>query len=382
MSKILKLTTVLRSIYYSIAAFVIGFSLFPETRRFFEEMDASWIYILGNALGVSALCVPIVKKAALEFNVVDKPNARKVHENVTPLIGGLAVFIAFLVSLFLNQFFSEELKAIALAGLLIVAVGVFDDAKGLSSTIRLATQLAASGILIYFGIQINLFAEFGLIGEIADILITLLWLIGITNAFNFFDGLDGLATGMAVVMASFFALVGIRSGQIFLSFVSVALAGACLGFIPYNFKKTANASIFLGDTGSTFIGFTLASLAIFGEWSKNEPLKSLTIPILIMSVVIFDMIYITISRFYTGKVSTFKEWLDYVGRDHLHHRLMSLGLSKRQAVFFIYFLCILLGLIAILLKRGETIDVLISLAVATLIYLLVTILMIFGNTKR
>ncbi|MCC7430392.1 undecaprenyl/decaprenyl-phosphate alpha-N-acetylglucosaminyl 1-phosphate transferase [bacterium] len=372
----------LKPIFLILTVLWVVISLVPEVRIFFENEKISWLYILANAFGISAILVPLVRFLALKYNVVDKPDARKVHLEATPLLGGLAIFIAFIASLYINQFFSEKLKAVIFAGTLIVLVSAFDDIFKLSSTIRLLTQLLASFVLIYFGIKIQLFGGFGVVGQVSDILITLVWLIGITNAFNFFDGLDGLATGLGIIAVSFFGFVGIRSGQTFLSFISVALAGACLGFLPYNFKPKMNATIFLGDTGSTFIGFMLASLAIMGEWSKNEPIKSLTIPLLILSIVIFDMIYITIARFYSGKVKTIKQWLDYVGKDHLHHRLIDLGLSKKQSVIFIYFVTVLLGLQAMVLKKGELIDTLISLVEAVLIFLLIAILMIIGASKK
>jgi UDP-GlcNAc:undecaprenyl-phosphate GlcNAc-1-phosphate transferase len=183
-------------------------------------------------------------------------------------------------------------------------------------------------------------------------LITILWLLTVTNAVQFLDGMDGLAAGLGAISAFFFSVAALQTGQGYLMFLSVALAGACLGFLPYNFRP-GGARIFLGDAGASFIGFTLAGLAVMGEWSSTSPVVALFTPLLILAVPLFDITFVGVVRVVTGKVATVGEWLAYTGKDHIHHRFEALGLTKTQSVLLIYFIALTLGLSAIVLK-GES----------------------------
>ena len=166
-------------------------------------------------------------------------------------------------------------------------------------------------------------------GHVGEVVITTPWVVGITNAFNFLDGMDGLATGSAGINALFFGLVALTD-QPFVMLRSLALAGSCLGFLPWNFRKNQPARIFLGDGGSNFLGFTLAGIGVIGNWGENS-LVGLAVPILILGVPIFDTTLTTVVRIKRGQVRTFGEWLRFTGRDHFHYRLSDLGIGNRES---------------------------------------------------
>jgi UDP-GlcNAc:undecaprenyl-phosphate GlcNAc-1-phosphate transferase len=218
-------------------------------------------------------------------------------------------------------------------------------------------------------------------GKLFEVLITFMWMLGITNSMNFFDGLDGLATGLTIICSSFLGILAFKTMQPYLMLLSVALAGSCLGFLPYNFGYRKPAVIFLGDAGSTFMGFMLAGMVLMGGWGGEDPIKAYAMPILIMDIFIFDMVYTTASRIASKRIISFNQWLEFTGKDHLHHRLIGLGLSVKQTVFFIYFLTASLGLSALVLKNGSILDALLILLQAVTIYLIIVILMLRGRLR-
>jgi UDP-GlcNAc:undecaprenyl-phosphate GlcNAc-1-phosphate transferase len=165
-----------------------------------------------------------------------------------------------------------------------------------------------------------------------------------------------------------------------MGWIAIAIMGSCLGFLPYNMRPGKPAAIFLGDTGSTFLGFTLATLAVIGEWADNS-VVSFSAPVLIFWVLIYDMAHITIERIAKGKVKTVRQWIDYVGKDHIHHRMHDLLGSRRKAVFFIYFLCATLGISAIALRNARLIDGILLVLQAVLITIVVTILEFSGRNR-
>ncbi|MFQ6618357.1 MAG: ATP-binding protein [Fidelibacterota bacterium] len=360
-------------VYLALLFMLVEFPYLPQKSLFIKK-EVFWLYILVFSTVFSYLTTLIVRKVAQKIRVEDLPGERKVHREPTPLLGGLAIFISFTATTYLNQYFSVELKGILLGASLVFLISLLDDIICVSSKVKLIVQLLACLIIIKFGIVLSFLPDV-LWGKIGEIIITVIWVVGITNAFNFFDGVDGLATGLGIVTALFLSVIAIQTNQYFLMILSVALMGSCLGFIPHNFKLSKPADIFLGDAGSTFIGFTLASLAILGKWAEVDSLKDLITPVLIFGVLIFDMTYISISRILEGQVKSFKDWIDYVGRDHLHHRLIALGLSKRLTTLFICFLAATLGLSAIVLKHGEIVDALLMLLQVSMIFVILSFLM-------
>ncbi|MDH5348745.1 MAG: undecaprenyl/decaprenyl-phosphate alpha-N-acetylglucosaminyl 1-phosphate transferase, partial [Nitrospira sp.] len=291
-----------------------------------------------------------------------------------------ALYAGFVGSLLLNSIVPDWIIAILIAGSLLLIIGVLDDIRELPASGKLIGQLMAAGIVIASGKVLTLFPPSPL-GEAANMLLTLFWIVGITNAFNFFDGMDGLATGLAILLAGFLGVVAFETNQAELGWLAIAMIGAGLGFLPYNFRGRKPAVIFLGDGGSTFIGFTLACLAIKGNWADSSPIVSFSNPLLIFGVLIYDMIHITVERIATGKVRSVKEWLDYVGKDHLHHRLERALGSRQASVAMIFLFTICLGLSALALRHASTMEAVLLLIQAGLIAAMLTVLEISGRRR-
>ena len=277
----------------------------------------------------------------------------------------------------LNGVFVEEILAVFLAGTLIFFVGAIEDTWGVSAPIRLLVQVVAVVVLVQAGVVLTFLPAtwWGVAGEWA---LTFLWIVGITNAFNFLDGLDGLATGSAAIHAFFVGVYAHTTGQTELAFLSLALMGAALGFLPYNYKphrRGASADIFLGDSGSTFLGFTLAALAVMGDWAEGSP-KDLIVPVLILAVPIFDTVLTTVVRFRDGLVTNVLEWILYTGRDHFHHRLLGLGMRQKEAVAVIFLVNLCLGISAFLLEGSHTVDAFLVLGQVVIVFCILGYVMV------
>jgi len=327
------------------------------------------------SFGVSFCLTPVCGWVARRMGILDTPNARKVHLASTPLLGGAAVFLGFLGAIVVNGIFTPKLSAMLAAAAVLFGVGLLDDIKEIPAWAKLLAQILCAVLVMGFGIILDVIPQrLGILALTGNILLTTLWLIGITNAMNFFDGMDGLAAGISSVIALFLGVVAFQTDQPFLGWVAVAIMGACMGFLPYNFRPKTSASIFLGDAGSTVLGFLLACLAIYGKWSEKDPIVALASPLLIFWVLIFDMVHITVERIITGKVRSFREWIDYVGKDHLHHRLDSVLGGRKKSVLFVYLLSFCLGTSAIVLRYARPADAVLLIAQATVFVGLITIL--------
>jgi UDP-GlcNAc:undecaprenyl-phosphate GlcNAc-1-phosphate transferase len=314
-------------------------------------------------------------RIAAKLKILDHPDERKIHKKPIPLLGGLAIFVAYVGTIVFNFNFSRELKGVVIGGSIILIIGLIDDIKHIPATWKLISQVLASSILILHGVKLS-FLPSTWWGNAGEVLLTVIWVVGITNAVNFFDGMDGLATGLTIIGSLSFFIVAEITGQSYLGFLTIALAGSCLGFLKFNFKP---ASIFLGDAGSTFLGFTLAGIAVMGNWAEKNPKVALSLPIIILSVLIFDMIYITIARVWDGRVRSFKGWVEYTGKDHLHHRLVALGFNETQTVLLIYLIAACLGLGGINLIATGDIRIYFEFIQAFFIFIIVVILMISGK---
>lgn len=363
------------------AGVAFGILLFPYSRDYFIEAGVRWLYILIFALSLSAVLTPIMGAIALRLKIVDMPGGRKIHEKITPLLGGLAIIIAFNAALLFNMVLDREMVVLLSGGVVVAVISLIDDWKDVSARIKLFVQIGVVLVMIYFGIVLNLFPLNTMWGYLLNVLFTILWIVGLTNAMNFIDGMDGLASGIAAIMAMFMGMVAFQTDQHFMGWIAVAMMGGCLGFLPFNFGLKRPASIYLGDAGSTFIGFMLAALAIKGDWSDSSRIVSFSAPVLIFWVLIYDMAYITVERILTGKVKSVREWIDYVGTDHIHHRLYALLGDKRKAVLFIYFLCATLGISAITLRYARPIDGVLLVIQAFLITIIVSIVEYSGRKR-
>ena len=353
----------------------------PWFRAYFMAVGLRWIYILLFSFSLSFFLTPIFGSIARRFDILDIPDERKIHANSTPLLGGVVIMISFCASLTANMILETEMIVLLLGGFIVCIVGLVDDWKGISAKLKLLIQICVVLMLIYNGIILDLFPIKTTWGYIANSIFTVIWIVGITNAMNFFDGMDGLATGLSAIIALFIGIVSFQTNQPFMGWIAIAVIGSCLGFFPFNFRPKKPAAIFLGDAGSTFLGFILAGLAIKGYWADNRPIVSFATPILIFWILIFDMTYITVERVIAGKVKTLKQWIDYVGTDHLHHRLYALLGDKKKAVLTIFLLSTTLGLSSIALRNARMIDAIILVFQAFLIAIIVSVIEYAGRMK-
>jgi len=368
-------------IIWTAAVLTLIMLFLPDVRYVFFNRIGRWLYIFLLSLSLSAFLTPLARLAALRLKILDQPAQRKVHENPTPLLGGVALTAAFVLSLLGNMILDRETVVIIATGTLVAFFSIVDDWRGLQARVKLAAQILAVSFLIYQDIVLHLFPVHTTAGQVVNIALTYLWIIGLTNAMSFIDGMDGLAAGVGAIIAFFLAVVAFQTNQYLLGWISLAVMGSCLGFLPYNFRPTRPASIFLGDAGSSFLGFTLSAIAVVGDWSDNNPIVSFAAPLLIFWVLIFDMTYITVERIVTGKVKTFRQWLEYAGKDHLHHRMYNLLGDKRKAVLFIYLLSFTLGISAIALRNARSVDGALLVIQAFLITVIVSIMDYSGRHR-
>jgi UDP-GlcNAc:undecaprenyl-phosphate GlcNAc-1-phosphate transferase len=328
----------------------------------------------------SAYCLlpnPYFFKSRL--GAVDWPDRRKNHLYPTPRLGGMAVFAGITISLLINGIWDSQIARLIICSGLLLGLGVSEDIFGVPAPLRLLVQIILAGILVQGGLMIKLIPQPSPLGGALNAFLTILWFVGITNAFNFFDGLDGLASGIAILITLFLGSIAFSTGQVHLGWVSVALQGAVLGFLPYNFKPRVTAELFLGDCGSTVLGFILAGLAVHGEWAVGHPLLNLAPPLLIFGVLIYDMVHVTITRIARGDVRSFRQWLETSGRDHMHHRFEALFRSKSYAVFVVLLLAFCFGLSALIIRQVILELALVMLLHSLVILILVTLLERAGN---
>lgn len=371
MEQSLTLTRVFKKmpwLFFAILLFWLQIQTFTESNL---VLFSTYLFVM--AFLISYLTMPFMIILGHKTGLLDRPDSRrKLHTGATPLTGGIAIFVGFLSTMILGGHFSYEMKNILIASSIIFIMGVIDDYRGLSAVVRILVQVSVTLFLIFTGIRIS-FIPVWLGGVVTETVITLIWIIGITNAMNFIDGMDGLAGGISVIFSTFFGLISIVTNQGYFMFLCLAMAGSCLAFMPYNFRKNKPARLFLGDAGSTFIGFTLASASILGNWGRN--IVDLSVPIIIMSVLIFDMSLTSVVRIAKGEVTSIKEWLAYTGRDHIHHRIGMLGMGKRKTVYLYYCIAFGFGLTSLIIVQSTWIVSMIAIAQSFLLLLALGIIL-------
>ncbi len=301
---------------------------------------SNYLLMAVSALVLAVGGTPVARQAALKLGVLDQPAARKLHAKPVPLLGGAAIYAAFILALLFlgDRFYVHEVVGIFVGASLVSLVGAVDDSRGLGSTVKLAGQILAAGILVYSGVQVRLF------GNWMDVALTLLWVVGITNALNLLDNMDGLSGGIALIAAVYFTLLAALSDQYLVGALAAALAGACAGFLVYNWNP---AHIFMGDTGSLFIGFLLAAVGIKLRFPANSASVTWAIPVMVLALPIFDTTLVFISRLRRGKNP-----LTTAGKDHISHRLARLTGSRREAVLLCYLIAGAVGLAAVFLTQA------------------------------
>ncbi len=317
-------------------------------------IPAIFAFFLG--VGLALYTTPLMRQAALKFGIVDRPDGSlKNHAAPIPYLGGLAVFLAFLVTLGITYTFSHTVLGILLAGTLMLLVGLIDDLGVLSPWEKLAGQCVAVGVLL----KADIFVKLGFIPVPVAYVISVLWLLAITNAFNIIDIMDGLASGVAAIAALFLAGVAIMNQEPMVAVMSSALAGSLVGFLRYNF---APARIYLGDSGSLFIGLLLAALAMNGGYTKSNWLAMLT-PVILLGVPLFDLAFVSVLRIERG-LSPLRG-----SSDHFALRLNRSGLSVKQTVGIAYGAGTILGFVgyALMQAPNEARAALIVMALSTVL---------------
>ncbi|MDD3654737.1 MAG: MraY family glycosyltransferase [Desulfotomaculaceae bacterium] len=324
------------------------------------------------ALGIALLVTPLVRKCAFKCGAIDCPDMRKVHKEPMPRIGGLAIYLSFVATVCLTQNINLQVAGLIFGGSLIVLLGFVDDKWGVSPRVKLAGQLLAAFAVVPFDLQVkfltNPFSSDEITLGLLSIPVTVLWIVSVTNAVNLIDGLDGLAGGTSfIALLTLAAVVGVEitrngasSGQVGAVVLALILAGAVFGFLRYNFYP---ARIFLGDSGSMYLGFSVAVLSIMGL-AKGATFISVIIPVVILGIPLLDTIFAIIRR-YNGHKPIFQP-----DKEHLHHKLMEMGLSHRQAVLCIYAVNVVLGLSAIVLTMITAKQAVIFLAALSTIILI------------
>ncbi len=329
------------------------------------------ILALAVAFLIAFATTPAVIALAHKIKAIDVPkDERRVHKKPIPLIGGLAIFYGFIVSVLCFAVIDRPTMGILCGSVIMVTVGVIDDMRELNAKIKLVFQLIAALIVVHFGIEIHhianpFYAWFGpeyISFGLWSIPLTIIWIIGVTNAVNLIDGLDGLAVGISTIASVALLSLTLLSDNLNVAIIIAALAGAGFGFLPYNFNP---AKIFMGDTGSTFLGFVLACISIQGLM-KMYAIISFAVPVLILGLPIFDTIFAIIRRIAKKKPIMSPD------RGHLHHRLLDLGFSQRQTVGILYTLTSILCLTAVVMALKDAMRGLI-LVFAVLFVLVVSI---------
>jgi UDP-GlcNAc:undecaprenyl-phosphate GlcNAc-1-phosphate transferase len=367
-------------IFYFVALPIFGVLVLPFFRFYFTYMGLRWLYIFLFSFSLSYLLTPLMRLVALKVKILDNPDGRKLHDSATPLLGGISIVIAFSFSLVANMLLEKGMLVLLCGGMIMALMGLLDDVRDMPALLKLLIQVLVVVFLVYNGIILDLFPPRTTWGFWMNFVFTLIWIVGITNAMNFIDGMDGLATGLSAIMATFIGIVAFQTNQPFMGWIAIAILGSCLGFFPFNFRLNKPALIFLGDAGSTFLGFMLAGLAVMGYWSESR-IVSFANPVLIFWVLIFDMTYITVERVVSGKVRTVKEWIDYVGTDHLHHRLFSLLGDKWKAVLTIFLYSTILGLGSIALRNARMIDGILLVGQAFLMAIIFSVIEYAGRRR-
>jgi UDP-GlcNAc:undecaprenyl-phosphate GlcNAc-1-phosphate transferase len=372
---------ILKILLHTLLVLSLAALLHPAARSLFFNAGLRWHYIFLFSCLAACFLTPLCRALALHLKVLDRPNWRKIHDQPTPLLGGLAVFIAFSLALFLNNVFLPGMRSLLLGATLIFFIGLIDDIRPLPALLKFALQVGISLIVSVAGNIHLTFFYTATWAPLVNIPLTVLWIVGLTNAMNFFDGIDGLASALSIICALFLGILAFNTDQPALGWFAVAAVGACVGFIPYNFRIGKSALIFLGDAGSTFLGFTLAGLAVLGQWSRTSRFVSLVAPILIFGVLIFDMVYVNLSRIKNRQATSFTELLTCVNKDHLHHRLLFLGFARKEVVFIIATISVCLGMSAFIIMDQKFIEGLLGLLQALLILGLIVTLMLKGRER-
>ena len=306
-----------------------------------------------SAAIVSLISTPVIKSLAFKVGAVDVPkDNRRMHKRPIPRMGGLAIFLGFLLSvLVFYQPLTPQLRGMLMGAVIIVILGIVDDIYALPAKPKFLIQIVAALIAVMAGNRIDFLSNPNIFSSepfwelgILSIPISVLWIVAITNSVNLIDGLDGLACGVSTISSMTLLVIALIVSEPDVAILMAALAGACIGFLPYNLNP---AQIFMGDTGSTFLGFVLATVSIQGLF-KFHMIISFAVPFLMLGLPIFDTCFAILRRVSKGQSPMAPD------RGHIHHRLIDMGFSQKQAVATLYIISAILGLSAVVLTTSGT----------------------------
>ncbi|HBC86888.1 MAG TPA: hypothetical protein DCZ94_08040 [Lentisphaeria bacterium] len=337
-----------------------------------DEWIQHYAYILLSSTFLSLILTWFSIRIMKRMNVMDIPDERKVHTSPVPRMAGIGIYIAFAMPLLACGHVNSAQLGIIVGGAIALVIGAVDDVHRVSAVGKLLSLFGLTILMWYFGIVTN----FHLTGiQLPDlfinIVITMLWLTGICSAINALDHLDALAGGVSVISAAAYLAVSIQSGQWLWGLISISLIGSLLGFLFFNKHP---AKIFMGDSGSFFLGFSLASMGIMGGWSTN-PIKSVVIPIAVLSVPIFDLCYVIIARRLNGTTQSLRESIVYCGKDHIGHRLMDMGFCQVNAVRIVWLTSFTVAISALTIRYTKIWESILFLIQIIMIYVILIIFM-------
>jgi UDP-GlcNAc:undecaprenyl-phosphate GlcNAc-1-phosphate transferase len=305
----------------------------------------TYLVVFSGVLVLAIVSTPLARRMGLRIAMDEPEPGRRVHTVPTPRLGGVAIFAStlFVTLLLGRQFNLHQLSGILVGATLMSLMGFWDDRYTLSPWIKLIGQLLAVGLLLLTNVTIT-----SLPGLLLNYTATVIWVVGITNGINFLDNMDGLSGGVAAIAAGHFALMCSFTGQYLVGALSIAVMAACIGFLIYNWNP---AMIFMGDSGSLFLGFILAAIGIKLRFPENEPFVTWMIPLLVLGVPIFDTTLVVISRLRRGLNP-----MTTPGTDHTSHRLTYAGLTRREAVLILYIVGFVLGLAALFVTEAGVVE--------------------------
>lgn len=337
------------------------------------------LFLLIVSTLISFCTIPFVKKLAYKVGAIDIPkDERKIHKNPTPRLGGLSIFISFVITTLLFTGGIENYEIGFIVGATIIVIGgVIDDIYEIRPIVKLIFQVLAALALVSTGVHIDVLSNpFSSINPMINISllaipVTIVWIVGVTNAFNLIDGLDGLAGGVALISSATIFIIASNSGRDSVAVLTIILCGAIAGFLPYNFNP---ASIFMGDTGAQLLGFLLASISVEGT-VKSAAAFSVAVPLLTIGLPLYDTMFAMIRRKINGKP------ISQADRGHLHHRLLDIGLSQKKAVMVMYIISLILGAVAIYAMELSATDAYILLIIVLIIIVVIAYKCGFFKTK-
>lgn len=319
----------------------------------------SVLLALGLAAAVALAATPLVKALSVKVGAVDVPkDGRRMHDHPIPRMGGLAIFFGFLTAMLLFVPLNTERQGMLLGAVIIVVLGIFDDIYALPAKPKFLVQIIAALIAVMAGNRIEVLSNPNIFSPDPvwqlgwlSYPVTVIWIVAITNAVNLIDGLDGLACGVSTISSATMLVIALLVSEQDVAVMMAALAGACIGFLPYNFNP---AKIFMGDTGATFLGFVMATVSVNGMF-KQYTIISFVVPFLMLGLPIFDVCFAVVRRVSHGQSPMTPD------RGHVHHRLIDMGFSQKQAVGVLYVISAILGLSAVVLTATNAVKAMVFL---------------------